>query len=68
MSARSYKCIVTSPDGLITAGARYRVTNGPRNHLLTLRKPGMQTELHYPLSLFDRQLAEGNIVDWINFK
>ncbi len=28
------------------------VTNGPRNHLVTVRRKGFLSELHYPAALF----------------
>ena len=37
------------------------VSNGPRNHLLTIRRKGFLSELHYPAVLFWREVEAGRI-------
>ncbi len=44
---------------------RYVVTDGPRNHLLTIRRTGFGSELHYPAVLFWRAVSQG-ILEIIN--
>lgn len=40
---------------------RYVVTQGPRNHLLTIRPSGFASELHYPAELFWRAVENGDL-------
>lgn len=38
---------------------RYVVTDGPRNHLVTIRRTGYLSELHYPAALFWASVTAG---------
>lgn len=38
------------------------VTNGPRNNLVTIRRKGFESELHYPADLFWQAVERHEIV------